>query len=402
MTIATGTEQEIHLFAIGDWGGLDGSLNPIEGRAATIAYPQGVRSGPHVFPRTRWNLYHDKLLCSHSQFLQCYSNMGDPPCEPGCGFVKGVDDQPQILVAEAMKARAANNTPVLVLNAGDNFYWGGIEKNCGTPMDVLSYTAHHQFDQVFESIYTGPGLESVPWLSVLGNHDWGGRVFNNGWDQQIAYTWKSRRWIMPAAYYTARAEFPDQDFSVDFFMVDTNVLDAKEPYVDPEHNICGMAYNKADANCSSQGGPESVETCTAWFRDLWNEQVPWLEQSLSRSTADWQIMLTHFPCNEAPIPNYYAKLHLEFGLDLLVTGHRHDQELDDPGKYGGLTCFVTGGGGGISSEATPNEEEKTDWYGEGQYGFYDLTISKEKILVESINYDGRLLKNATVYPRAAR
>lgn len=31
---------------------------------------------------------------------------------------------------------------------------------------------------------------------------------------------------------------------------------------------------------------------------------------------------------------------------------------------------------------------REDWYGEGQYGFYDLTISKKEIFIESVNYDG--------------
>ena len=44
-----------HVFAIGDWGGMDGTLRPIEGRPELIAYPQGAKAGPSVFPRTRWN-----------------------------------------------------------------------------------------------------------------------------------------------------------------------------------------------------------------------------------------------------------------------------------------------------------------------------------------------------------
>ena len=49
--------------------------------------------------------------------------------------MSGVDDNPQILVANAFKARAALKDPQYILNVGDNFYWGGIEKTCGEPMN---------------------------------------------------------------------------------------------------------------------------------------------------------------------------------------------------------------------------------------------------------------------------
>ena len=39
---------------------MDGSLRPIEGRPELIAYPQGAKSGPSVFPRTRWNKAHSE------------------------------------------------------------------------------------------------------------------------------------------------------------------------------------------------------------------------------------------------------------------------------------------------------------------------------------------------------
>merc|ERR1712051_454057 len=271
---------------------------------------------------------------------------------------------------------------------------GGIEKNCGTPMDEISFTAHHQFNQIFEGIYQGEGLSRKPWLSVLGNHDWGGRVFNNGWDQQIAYTWASDRWVMPAPYWSQHVEYPDLNFDVDIYMIDSNFMDAKDPAEDSEHN-------PPDASCSVAGGPDSIESCPRFFQDFWAEQQSWLEEELAKSNATWQIVVTHFPCGHEMA--WYRKLHQQLGLDLLVTGHRHDQELwraEDYAKnhMGGLTCIVTGGGGGITSEATPDPEHTEDWYGEAQYGFYDLVISRKTILIQSINHDGHSLLNYTVHP----
>jgi len=384
-----------HAFALGDWGGMDGTLKPVEGRASLNVYDGGDKTGPSAFPRTRFNIHHTVELCDHTQFLACYN--GDATgCPDSCGFVKGLDDQPQLLVAYSMKVRAAKKDPFAILNVGDNFYWGGIEKTCGTPMDQLSYTAYHQFEQIFEGVYNGPGLDGKPWLSVLGNHDWGGRVFNNGWDQQIAYTWYSKRWVMPAPYFSQHVEFPDAGFSVDIFMVDTNALDAHAMDEDPDHNICGGKHNARDATCVAAGGP-TLAGCHKWFMDMWDRQKKWLPEKLDASTADWQVAVTHFPCGSER--HFWMSMHQQHGLDLLATGHRHDQELWEPKRLGGLTCFVTGGGGGISSEATPNAHNKKDWYGEAQYGFYDIMFTKENLEVTSINWNGYEIKSATVYPK---
>ena len=75
--------QEMHIFAIGDWGGMDGSLDTNEGRPNIVAYNWGKRPGPSVFPRSRWNKAHTVQFCDHKQLVECFNTRGQPPCIPG-------------------------------------------------------------------------------------------------------------------------------------------------------------------------------------------------------------------------------------------------------------------------------------------------------------------------------
>jgi len=388
---------ESHFFAIGDWGGMDGEMEELpEGFARMVMYQGSDEPGPHVFPRSR-------MGCAMGPLTSC---MGGGHCKSMCGFAKGIDDRAQILVAEAMMKRAQRYRPVAILNVGDNFYWGGIAKRCGSPMDKIHPVTKHQFDNVYENVYGG-SLKGIPWFSVLGNHDWGGREFTAGWDQQIAYTWASDRWRMPALYWHQKMNFPD--YSIDFLMVDTNANDAGPPSHKPGSNVCSFYNDQLNpgASCASAGGPANSASCAAWFSKLWADQEPWIENLLSQSEADWQVIVTHFPCEKHP--EYWKKLHQSYGLDLLVTGHKHDQELWKGSKtalpasqLGGLTCFVTGGGGGITSEESPlkNHGMSHAWPNVNtQYGFFDMAVSKEKIRLESLDHTGRVVDHTTVYQK---
>jgi len=392
-TMVVKRKGSTHIFAIGDWGGMDGSFKPRENRSRIIAYPGGHAPGPQVFPRTRWNKGHSKLLCNKAEFEDCFKTQG-ASCVAGCAWTKGIDTRPQYLVANAFYARAALKGPKYVLNIGDNFYWGGIEKTCGIPMSELSAAAKHQFGAIFDGMYAG----GAPWPSALGNHDWGSCRFDNGWDQQIASTWKSASWVMPASYFKQTANYLDQGFSVDIFILDSNSEDFKNPGDDPEHNIWGATHNIPGASCEVAGGPASLEECKDWCHGRWEAQQVWLSKNLAASSADWKIVVSRIPCGVDG--DWCSSLHKEYGMDLLVTGPRHDEGLWLASRMGGLTCFVTGGGGGITSEANPMY--KSEWYGEAQHGFYDLTITEDGIFIESINFDGAVVVNATVLPKAAR
>mmetsp|Transcript_15491 Transcript_15491/g.36667 ORF Transcript_15491/g.36667 Transcript_15491/m.36667 type:complete len:547 (+) Transcript_15491:50-1690(+) len=376
-TMRIGGTKTMHFFAVGDWGSLLGS-----GYAPMIQYRGGHTPGPHTMARWRGP-------CKTKMMVECFAG---GVCEKSCHFSE-VDRQAQALVAKQMKQRAAESGPDFVVNVGDNFYWGGVNTKCGTPMNQISAITQQQFTEIFERIYNGPGLDGIPWLSVLGNHDWGGFQFNKAWDQQIAYTWTSDRWRMPGLYWMQRVEYPDQDFSAEFLMIDSNAMDVKPMHADPEHNICGQKHNPADARCDATGGPANLKDCFSWMWGIWKDQQKWVEEKLSGSTADWQIIATHFNCGHQA--EWYKKLHQQYGLDLLITGHTHDQQVfHKSGLLGGMTCFITGGGGGIVSEGDPSN------YRSNQYGFFDLTISKKEIVLESVNYNGVSLGKYSVEPKA--
>ncbi|CAE7259939.1 unnamed protein product, partial [Symbiodinium necroappetens] len=102
--------------------------------------------------------------------------------------------------------------------------------------------------------------------------------------------------------------------------------------------------------------------------------------------ADWQIIATHFPPEHGV--DEWRRLSKNYGVDLLLTAHRHVQEVhvDDEANLLKPTAFVvSGGGGGITSEAIPSENGEDD-----QYGFMDLTVSKHEIKITAVSHGGQI------------
>jgi len=358
-----------HVFAIGDWGGILGGHKGNE-HSNTSKPADHTPFGAHK----RWK--------------------------------KNVDNFAQHRVASAMARRAPASKPDYILNVGDAFYWGGVETRCGLP--PFQHADTLQWRVLFEEMYTGEGIDGVQWLGVLGNHDYGGWMFTAGWDQTIGYTWargpgSTRRWMMPAQYWSVKVHYPDSDFSVDYFFVDSNVFDADTPYNPSFHNICNLYKSGGSQVSCGPTGPKSAYACPSWFKRLWNEQVKWLDDRLPDSTAEWQIVVTHFP----PVwgrEDWMRLAHLH-GIDLIITGHRHRQEVHymepdtDYDGWPGLKSnfldptawIVTGGGGGVTSENYPDDHGHDD-----QYGFVDLTLSKNKIEIEMLSHGHELRHTKTI------
>ena len=141
-------------------------------------------------------------------------------------------------VARAMGEWAAEMAPRAVISTGDNFYPSGV-KGVDDP----------QWKTSFEDVFSAPGLQ-CPWHAVLGNHDHWGNI-----EAQIAYTATSRRWRMPARYFSWSELLPDGAL-VDFFFIDT----------DPVYE-----------------GTHGFKTTFIPLEDFVVEQFAWLERELAAS-----------------------------------------------------------------------------------------------------------------------
>jgi len=325
----------------------------------------------------------------------------------------GYDMKSQVQVANAIKIRAKWANPQYVLNVGDNFYVEGLEYSCNQPPSAIwgapayGMKGTDAFSSGWQQIY-GP-VANVPWLSVLGNHDYGGYRMDKGWPQQIGYSFVNHNWIMPARYYMKRMKH--QGFTVDVFNTDSNHHDAKNPGEQPDHNICSHHNYGGAGTCAANGGMPNVQSCRSWFWGSAGAQQKWLEEKLAASDATWKIVNTHFPCGyDSP---FYKRMKSMYGLDLLVTGHRHQQELWWTGtksKYiqgfmhqnawdgSAPACFVTGGGGGIAAQAFGYAQYGGDLL---NYGFFHLSIHKAWMKIELVGTDGVVSGNITIHPHGS-
>src|SRR4051812_6827879 len=118
----------------------------------------------------------------------------------------GADHQKE--VALQMGKTAFDIKSQFTIATGDNFYPSGVVSQ----WDPL-------FKYSFEDIYTAFSLQ-WDWYPVLGNHD-----YKSNPDAEVAYSKISRRWKMPARYYSKLIAIPgDTASKILFLFIDTNTL----------------------------------------------------------------------------------------------------------------------------------------------------------------------------------
>jgi predicted MPP superfamily phosphohydrolase len=161
----------------------------------------------------------------------------------------------QLEVAQAMSVAAETASPKMIISCGDNFQVNGVQ-SVNDPLWMTN----------FEQVYTHPGL-LVDWYAVLGNHDYRGNT-----QALIDYSGISRRWRMPARYYSFVREINDSTHAR-FVFLDTPAL---------------MSYYWERGN----DYPDITKQDSAI-------QMAWLRETLINASEDWVFVFGHHPLYSA-------------------------------------------------------------------------------------------------------
>jgi len=239
---------------------------------------------------------------------------------------------------------------------GDNFYPSGVAS-----------TQDYSWVASFENMYIAHALQN-PWYVVLGNHDYKGNV-----QAEIDYSKLSRRWYMPARY-----------FSKIISMDDDTTQQALLIFLDTSPFIA-QYYTSADHK-------ENIIT-----QDT-AAQKKWLENVLANrpDNIKWTFVVGHHPLytggkrikspDTYQMNNSFKPIFDKYKVDAYICGHEHNLQYIKP--VGTTHYFVTGAG----SETTPTIlYPQTGKFAQSINGFMCFSVTAKELLVQIVSVDGKLL-----------
>lgn len=274
--------------------------------------------------------------------------------------------------------------PHFLISTGDNFYSSGV-----------SSVDDDHFDQSYRNVYNHVPLSSIPWYSVLGNHDHIGNIA-----AQVQFTTRDPRWNMPATYFAQR--FADNLVAI---FLDTT------PFVAGEDG-----ENARQKNGQNQ-----------------HAQLRWLKRQLADSPPSAYFLIIghhnlytmstagHLGSNELrdmlePVLMPYKDRTLAY-----ISGHEHSlmhmqpyprADRDDAqAPYTAVVDhFISGAGSKIDDIVTPPMDEIEKWktccgvlpktedataprtvWGDDVHGFFVFRFDGRTFTARAINSDGKVV-----------
>ncbi len=254
-------------------------------------------------------------------------------------------------IAELMGEMAEKGAdPECVIAAGDVHHFGGVIST-SDPLWMTNY----------ELIYSHPEL-MLDWYPILGNHEYRGST-----QAVLDYSKVSRRWVMPARYYSK--VLSSHGVSVRVVLIDTTPLIAK-------YRSDGETYPDAPSQD-------------------YKEQLKWLDETLANAHEDWVIVIGHHPVYaETPkdqserddMQALVAPILKRHKVCLYVNGHIHNfQHIRVKGSD---TDFVTNSSASLARKVKPIDGTV---FCSPAAGFSVISATKTKLVLRMIDSDGNVL-----------
>jgi hypothetical protein len=254
-------------------------------------------------------------------------------------------------VAEMMGVVTRITDLEFVAALGDIHHFRGIE----SVEDPLWYTN-------YELIYPHPEL-MLPWYPLLGNHEYEGNT-----QAVIDYSKVSRRWDMPARYYS-KAFKATETTEVLLLWIDTPRL------IDKYRN---NPEEFADAQSQSM-----------------EEELKWIESTLETSDAKWKIVMGHHPIYagtyKSPSEREDLQLRLQpvlakNNVDIFVCGHLHNfQHIKVDGSD--IDYFVNTS----ASQTRKIDPIEGQLFGSSDSGFTLCTVNDNELIIAFVNKEGEII-----------
>lgn len=254
-------------------------------------------------------------------------------------------------IAELMGRIAEQDDVEAVLALGDTHHYMGVE----SVTDPLWTTN-------FELIYSHPELQ-VPWYPILGNHEYRGNT-----QAVIDYSQVSRRWQMPARYYSK--VFEDDGVSLRVVFVDTT------PLIDKYHKDTADYPDVAQQNMDAQ--------------------LDWLDKELAQAKENWVVVVGHHPIYADTPKSSSERTDLQQRLDPILRRHQvnmyicgHIHNFQHVRIAGTRMDYVVNSSGSLSRQEVKPIEGTV--FVSGEPGFSILSGTKESLRLEMINQQGKVI-----------
>lgn len=214
----------------------------------------------------------------------------------------------------------------------------------------------------YEWIYKHPSL-MLPWYPLLGNHEYEGNT-----QAVVDYTNVSRRWDMPAKYYSKTFSVSDS-IEILLLWIDTPRLIDKYRNNPEEYPDAGKA---------------SME-----------EELEWIEKTLKESDAKWKIVMGHHPVYAGTYKDDIERTDLQkrlqplldkYNVDISIGGHTHNfQHIKVEGSN--VDYFVNTS----ASQTRVVDPLEGQVFKSSDSGFTLCTVEDNELIISFVNKEGEII-----------